>query len=151
MPAPPGRGAAAGADPAPGLGAVGIGGLPGGLGTPGFEARGGADGLGLAATGGGGLPARELDGLELAGLSSDAVDDTFFHGVADPLEGAMPGKTDTGLAEESAATDLMDCLADEIGVGFTEGEADVAEGGGRRFGGGGGGGGAFAWGGTSSR
>jgi len=158
---PPGFG---GAGAAPGLTAVGIGGLPptglaaGFGGAPGFAAIGG--GLGLFAIGGGGLAARELPGLELAGVLLDealAVPGVFFHGVADPLDGPMPGKTDTGLADESATTDLTGTLAAAAGagvglevvitgVGVTEG--------GRRFGGGGGGGGAaaaFGFGGTSSR
>jgi len=111
-----GRGGIAGPDPAFGLGAVGIGGLLGGLGTPGFAAIGGAEGFGLDAIGGGGLLAKELDGLELAGESSEA-DGAFFHGVADPLEGPIPGKTEIGLADASAAKDLTDDCGVEAGVG----------------------------------
>jgi len=147
---PPGLGGALG------LGADVIGGLPpaglaaGGLGgTPGFAATGG--GFGLFAIGGG-LAARELAGLELAGVLSDKVFDVssdFFQGIAEPLDGPMPGKTDTGLADESATTDLTTAGA---GVGP---EAMVATagvvGGGRRFGGGGGATAAFGLGGTSSR
>ena len=59
--------------------------------------------MGLFATGGGGgLPARELPGREVAGvvtLELFAVFATdFFHGVADPFDGAIPGNTATGLA-----------------------------------------------------
>ena len=51
----------------------------------------------------------ELEGLEFAGVLSDeplVAPGAFFHGVADPLADAIPGKTDTGFAEESATTDL---------------------------------------------
>jgi len=82
-----------------GRGAVGIPGFPLGVG---FAATTGA-GLGLFATGGGGFAARELPGRELAGESLDAVG-VFFHGVADPFAGAMPGNADTGLADASAIT-----------------------------------------------
>jgi len=139
-----------------GLGAVGIGGLPptglaaGGFGgAPGFAATGG--GFGLFAIGGG-LAARELAGLELAGvLPGEAFDvsNDFFHGVAEPLDGAIPGKTDTGLADESATTDLTTAGAG-IGLGAVVATAGVV-GGGRRFGGSGGAEAAFALGGTSSR
>ena len=142
--APPGFGA-----PPPGLAAVDTGGLPpaglatGGFGgAPGFAATGG--GFGLFATGGGGLPPTELEGLELGGVLSDEpllAPGAFFHGVADPLDGAIPGKTDTGLADESAVTDLIGALATEVGAGVGFGAMGVvvgAEGGGRRFGGGGG-------------
>jgi hypothetical protein len=147
----------------PGLAAVGMGGLPpaglatGGFGgMPGFAAIGG--GFGLFATGGGGLPPpTELEGLELGGVLSDeplVAPGAFFHGVADPLDGAIPGKTDTGLADESAATDLIGTLATEVGAGVGFGAvgvpADVV-GGGRRFGGGGGATAALGFGGTSSR
>ena len=91
----------------------------------------------MFATGGGGLPAIELEGLELGGVLSDeplVTPGAFFHGIADPLDGAIPGKTDTGLADESAATDLIDTLAAEDGVSVVA----TVEGGGRRFGGGGG-------------
>lgn len=78
-----------------GLAAAGTGGLAGaglfptgGFGEAGFAATGG--GLGLEATGGGTLP--------LAGVSD------FFQGVVDPLAAAIPGNTDTGLANASAAS-----------------------------------------------
>jgi hypothetical protein len=86
-----------------GRGALGTGGFPGTLGA-GLLPTGGV-GFGLVATGGGGFGASELPGRELAGESSD--DDAvgvFFHGVADPLAAAMPGKTDTGLADALAVT-----------------------------------------------
>ena len=105
---------------------------------------GGGPGLGFAATGGGGLPAAELDGLELAGVpeldvSVDAAG--FFHGAAEPLPAAMPGKTDTGLALTLAVTDCRATLA--LGAGAAAGLATgvVAAGTGRLAGGGGGGGG----------
>jgi hypothetical protein len=63
---------------------------------------------------------------ELAGESSEEESD-FFHGVADPLEGATPGKTDIGFADALAATDLTDGLDIEaiIGVCVTVG-AEIA-------------------------
>ena len=143
-----------------GLGAVGIGGLPptglaaGGFGgAPGFAATGG--GFGLFAIGGG-LAAKELAGLELAGvLPGEAFDvsNDFFHGVAEPLDGAIPGKTDTGLADESATTDFTGTLTTAgagIGLGAMVATAGFV-GGGRRFGGGGGAEAAFGLGGASSR
>jgi hypothetical protein len=119
-----------------GLAEVGTEGFPGGFGATGFAAKGGA-GFGLTATGGGGLPPIELAGLEFAGVVSvDSCEATenFFHGVAEPLEGAIPGNTETGLAAESAATEPTGTL----GIG-------------RRFGGGGGAEVALGLGGTSSR
>ena len=96
--------------------AVGIIGFPGIFGAPGFAASGGP-GLGLAAIGGGalGIPAAD-DGRELFGLvlAFEGVD--FFQGVAEPLEGAMPGKTDTGLADASAVT--VDDFVVEVAVDF---------------------------------
>jgi hypothetical protein len=102
------------------------------------------------------LLARELEGLELAGVLSDeplVAPGAFFHGVDDPFDGAIPGKTDTGLADESAATDLIGMLAAEgAGVGLTVVEVVAAvDGGGRRFGGGGGAAAGLGLGGTSSR
>jgi hypothetical protein len=156
---PPGLGAGGAAG---GRDAVGTGGLPGALDVPGLLAIGGAGGFGLFATGGGGgFPARELAGRELAGVLSledplVAAGTVFFQGVAEPFAGAIPGKTDIGLAEASAATDF--------GNTFAAGAAEAAGAGGTteaRFtpapvpgGGGGGGGGAtaaFGFGGTSSR
>lgn len=147
-----------------GRGAVGTGGLPGIFGgAPGLAATGGAGGFGLVATGGGGpglLPI-VLDGRDPIGVvppeeSSPPEEMLFFHGAAEPLEGAIPGKTDTGLAEAFAATDLR---AAAEGVGFPGAAAAGAEGaagdagGGRRAAGGGGGGGAatLGLGGTNSR
>lgn len=123
--------------------AVGTGGLPG---TPGLLAIGGGPGLGFAATGGG-FEAIAPPGLDAAGVASAeepfvAVEVVRFHGAADPLAAAIPGKTATGFAEGSAET------AFAAAVGTTEG--------GRLFAGGGGGGGggasaALGFGGTSSR
>jgi len=88
----------------PGLGADGIGGFPGALGAPGFAAMGGAGALGFDANGGGGLPPalgpREC--AELFELLADTAG-AFFHGVGPPFEAAIPGKTDTGFADEFAA------------------------------------------------
>lgn len=121
-----------------GLLAVGIGGLAapglaptaGGLGAAGFPATG--EGLGLDATGGGTLPAA---GAGFAAFEAGALG--FFHGVADPFAGAIPGNTDTGFADASAVTGVAATLG--VGVGA-----------GRVLGGGGGAAGA-ALGGTSSR
>lgn len=67
--------------------------------------------------------------LPPVGVALSEVSDTgtegFFHGAADPFEGASPGNTAIGLAEVSAVTD----------VGTTFG---VGEGTGRVLGGGGG-------------
>lgn len=142
--------------PPPVLVVVGMGLLVAGLPTGGFGgalgfAATGGGGFGLFATGGGGLLAIELDGLEPTGVLSDEPlvgPGAFFHGVADPLDGAMPGKTDTGFADESATTDLICNLATVVGT--VEGVAEV-EGGARRLGGGGGAPVALGFGGTSSR
>ena len=141
-----------------GLGAEGTGGFPptvglapGGFGgAPGLAATGG--GFGFAATGGG-LPAMELDGLELAGVLSNELSfeiaGVFFHGAADPLAAAMPGNTETGLADESADIALMPTFGI---AGTALGAAGAgAEGGGRRFGGGGGPAAALGLGGTNSK
>lgn len=123
----------------------------------GFTATGGGFGLFAATTGGGGLVAKELEGLELAVVLSYELlvaPGAFFHGVADPLDGPIPGKTDTGFADESAATNLIGTLAVEFGAGVDfsgVGAAAGIEGGGRRFGGGGGAAAALGLGGTSSR
>ena len=144
-----------------GLGAEGTGGFPptvglgpGGLGgAPGLAATGG--GFGFAATGGG-VPAMELDGLELAGVLSDEppfeIAGVFFHGAADPLAAAMPGNTETGLAEESADIALIPTfeIAGALGAAGASGVA-AAEGGGRRFGGSGGAAAALGLGCTNSR
>jgi len=132
-----------------------MGGLPGIFGPPGLAANGGA-GFGLAATGGGGLPANELAGLELAGeppVLSLAVG-AFFHGVAEPFDPPIPGKTATGFAPESANIDF----ARIGGFGVDEAVDAVGAGGAWRFAGGGGGGGgggataaAFGFRGTNSR
>lgn len=75
--------------------------MPGGFGAAGLTPT--AGGLGFAAIGGGGLLASELEGLELAGESLD-TGFVFFQGVAEPLPAAIPGKTETGLAEVLPAT-----------------------------------------------
>lgn len=88
---------------------MGIGGLPGGLTAPGFEATGGGATFGFVATGGGGFAPSELEGREFAGVASSepfAEPAGFFQGVAEPFEGVRPGKTATGLADASAVTDL---------------------------------------------
>lgn len=125
---------------------------PGGLGgAPGFAATGG---FGLVATGGGGLPPIELEGLELGGVLCDEppleAPGIFFQGVADPLAADIPGNTDTGFADESADTALIGTLA-IAGADFGAGGAAGVVGGGRRFGGGGGAGAALGFGGTSSK
>lgn len=149
-PPPRGFGAAGRAAAAPGLGALGTGGFPGGFGAPGLAPTGGGAGFGFVATGGGGLPPpTELLGRELAGLSWVAAG--FFHGVADPLDGAIPGNTETGFAEASAAIALTVGFGTVAGVGLVAAGAAGAEGGRRRLGGGGGAAGAFGFGGTNSR
>lgn len=155
-------GAALGFAAPPGLGAVGGGGLPppglgaGGFGdTPGFAASGG--GFGLFAMGGGPLAPMELPGLELTGVVSVELPvdppSGFFHGAANPLEGAIPGKTATGLADAFAAMDVLDALTigTAAGLGAVGAGAGAGAGMGRRPGGGGGAAGAFGLGGTNSR
>jgi len=137
-----------GGEVGPGLDEVGIGGFIGALGAPGFAARGGGAGFGLVLTGGAGLPATELEGLEIS--SGVPADGDFFHGVAEPLGGIMPGNTETGFAEASAYKDWASTLGVAIGVGVCFTLAG-AEGGRRRLGGGGGGGVALGCGGASSR
>lgn len=107
------------APPTGGLGAEGTGGL-----FPTFGASPGGFGVGL-------LTAAEA-------LDSAAG---FFHGVALPFDGPIPGNTETGFALTSAATDLATIGA--AGLLAAEGVGT-----GRRAGGGGAGA-AFA--GTSSR
>ena len=88
------------------LGTIGFTAATGGLGappTPGLGARAGA--LGFGASGGGALPTPAGDwrpdtGSEIAGEIAG-----FFHGVAEPLPGATPGNTDTGLAFAFAVSD----------------------------------------------
>jgi len=100
----PGRGALGAGT---GLDAVGIGGFPGIFGAVGLVATGGG-GAGFFPTGGGGgagfIPG-VLDGRELAGVEPVDAAGVFFHGAAAPLEGAIPGNTDTGFAEASAVRD----------------------------------------------
>ena len=116
-----------------GRGAVGMGGFADPFAeTLGFTGITG--GFGLAATGGGGLDPKAELGRELAGVVS-AVEG-FFHGVADPLEGCIPGNTDTGLDDASATTGMTDIFGVAVGAG-----RDL----------GGGGGAEIALGGTSSR
>lgn len=109
------------------------------------EAFRGAGGAGLAPTGGfglvasggpGGLISSELEGRETGAEAADAVG-VFFHGVADPFEGPMPGNTATGLLEASADIELTK----DFGAAGAAG----------RLGGGGGDGAGVALGGTSSR
>jgi hypothetical protein len=110
--------------------------------TAGLAATGGA-GLGFVATGGGDLAAAGLPGREPAGLESlSALWVAFFHGAAEPFAGAIPGKTETGLALASGATDLTTSAAALFAAGVGMG---------RRAGGGGGAGTSFGFGGTSSR
>ena len=99
---------------------------------------GGGAGFGFVPIGGG-FAASELPGLDDVGVwsaeeSCVAADAVRFQGAADPLEGAIPGKTATGLAEGFAVTALAAGAA-----GTIEGGRLFAAGGG---GGGGGGGGA---------
>jgi len=100
----PGRGAVGAAG---GLVAVGTGGLPGNFGAVGLEATGGG-GAGFFPTGGaggGGLAPAVLDGREFIGIAPAEATGAFFHGAALPLDGAIPGNTDTGFAEASAVRD----------------------------------------------
>jgi len=155
----PGRGALGASG---GLEAVGTGGLPGAaFGAPvGFGATGGG-GAGffpIGGAGGGGFAPTVLDGREGVVPADRACG--LFHGAAVPLDGAMPGKTDTGFAEAFAVMDCSWILGCGVGagavVGFEATTGAAGRAGGRRAvgGGGGGGGGAgatFGFGGTSSR
>jgi len=102
----PGRGAVVAGG---GLVAAGTGGLPGNFGGVGLEATGGG-GAGFFPTGGaggaGGLAPGVLDEREFIGVAPAEATGAFFHGAAVPLDGAIPGNTDTGFAEASA---LRDC------------------------------------------
>jgi hypothetical protein len=142
--APPDREAAT----PPGLGATGgAGGFAGSFGALPLclAAIAGATGLGLVVIGGGGLLAARFVGRGCAGTSSDGLVG-FFHGVVDPLEDPMPGKTETGFAVASAVRDWAVTLGVAAGVGV-----DLETGGGRRCGGGGGAGEDLGLGGASSR
>jgi len=90
-----------------GLVAVGMGGLPGTFGAVGLEATGGG-GAGFFPTGGaggGGLVPAVLDGREFIGVGPAEATGVFFHGATEPLDGAIPGNTDTGFAEAFAVRD----------------------------------------------
>lgn len=106
-----------GAAPPLGLGALGIGGLPGTFGAPGFAPTGGGAGFGFAAIGGGGFEASELEGRGPAEELSEA-EGAFFQGVADPLEAPIPGNTETGFADASAVRALTTA---GLGVGVGTG------------------------------
>ena len=138
---PPDRGGGGFAAPAPGLGAEGTGGFPGIFGG-GFAAIGGT-GFGFAAIGGGGFEPTVLGGLEDP-FESETADGVFFQGVADPFAAAIPGNTETGFADASAATDFGTAALTAAGAG-AGGTALGARGGG------GGGAGAAASFGTSSK
>ena len=100
----PGRGAVGAGG---GLVAVGTGGFPGNFGPAGLEATGGG-GAGFfptGGTGGGGLAPAVLDGREFIGVGTTEAFGDFFHGAAVPLDGAIPGNTDTGFAEAFAVRD----------------------------------------------
>jgi hypothetical protein len=87
--------------------AVGMGGLPGIFGPVGLEATGGG-GAGffpIGGAGGGGLNPAVLDGREFIGVAPTEATGAFFHGAAVPLDGAIPGKTDTGFADAFAVRD----------------------------------------------
>lgn len=107
---------------------------------------------GLGASGGPGFSLGAIDGLPAADDGRDVSEPPvfafegvidFFQGVAEPFEGAIPGKTGTGLADASAVPEVG--LADDIeGVGLW------AAGNGRRPAGGGAAA-TLGFGGTSSR
>lgn len=97
----PGRGAVGAGG---GLVALGTGGLPGNFGAVGLEATGGG-GAGFFPTGGGGGLAPVLDGREFIGVGPAEATGAFFHGAAVPLDGTIPGNTDTGFAEAFAVRD----------------------------------------------
>jgi hypothetical protein len=144
-----------GAAPTPARGAVGTGGLGGGLPPLGFDATGGGTGLGLVATGGGGFTPNELEGRELAGvLLDDPLADTaagFFQGTAEPFDGARPGKTATGLADASALMAETVGFGTEAGIGVATTASGAEGGGGGRGGGERAAGAALGFGGTNSR
>lgn len=100
--AAPGRGAVGAGG---GLEAVGTGGLPGSLGPVGLEATGGGGAGFFPIGGGGGLVPAVLDGREFIGVTPTEAGSAFFHGAAVPLDGPIPGNTDTGFAEASAVSD----------------------------------------------
>jgi hypothetical protein len=109
------------------------------------------------ATGGGGFDATGGTGREAASvlLSELAV---FFHGAADPLAAAIPGKTATGLAFALAVRGVVEIgaliggfAAEVTAGGLGAGGAAGAASAGRPRGGGGGTGAALGFGGISSR
>jgi hypothetical protein len=85
--------------------AVGMGGLPGNFGAVGLEATGGGGAGFFPIGGGGGLAPAVLGGREFIGVAPTEATGALFHGAAVPLDGAIPGNTDTGFAEASAASD----------------------------------------------
>ena len=112
--APLDRGGGSFVAPVPGLGAEGTGGLPGTFGG-GFAAIGGA-GFGFAAIGGGGFEPTVLEGLENP-FESETAEGVFFQGVEEPLAAAIPGNTETGFADASAATDFGTAAFAAAGAG----------------------------------
>jgi hypothetical protein len=85
--------------------AVGTGGLPGNFGAAGLEATGGGGAGFFPIGGGGGLDPAVLDGREFIGVAPVEATGDFFHGAAVPLDGPIPGNTDTGFAEAFAVRD----------------------------------------------
>lgn len=67
--------------------------------TLGLEPTGGV-GFGLLAKGG-----DTLDNVTEDEVSDNVLEADFFQGVAVPLPGAIPGKTETGFADESGVID----------------------------------------------
>ena len=84
-------------------------------GFPGFAPTGG---FGLTATGGGTFEANEL-GRELA----SELEGVIFQGVADPLPGAIPGKTEAGFGVALAAEGVISTLGSGAFLGGAAGGA----------------------------
>jgi len=66
---------------------------------------GGAGFFPTGGAGGGGLAPAVLEVREFVRVVTVDAAGVFFQGAAVPLEGAMPGNTDTGFADALAVTD----------------------------------------------
>lgn len=95
-----------GAGGTPGFpGTIGFPAATGGFGAPpkpGLGASAGALGFGAS---GGALPTPAGDWRPEIGSEVDRETAGFFHGVTEPLLGAIPGNTETGFALASAVSD----------------------------------------------
>jgi hypothetical protein len=75
----------------------------------------------LFATGGAGFGFAAIGGAGFAPGAGEAEGVVFFHGAADPFDGAIPGNTDTGFADASAVSGEARPTAAFAGAGFARG------------------------------